>query len=322
MSLNPKATAWLELGLLALLLALFLWLVKPTAPSTESASVPSESAERRFPQVEIEAKSAYVYDVSTGKALFEKEAELQWPLASLTKLMSALAAKELIPEYMLVRITSEDLREEGDTGLLVDEEWKLGKLIDYSLVVSSNDGMRALASVAGSQAGRASTTEDGSAQEAFVRKMNEISKRIGLTETYFLNQSGLDVSKTLSGGYGSAKDMAKLVEYILKTDPHLLEATSYGRTNISSNNATHDATNTNRSISTIPNVIASKTGYTDLSGGNVVVAWNAGIGRPIIIAVLGSSYEGRFEDLDKLVDATVEFFSTPATSTPPLDASL
>ena len=63
---------------------------------------------------------------------------------------------------------------------------------------------------------------------------------------------------------------------------------------------------TNAFIDKIPNVIASKTGYTDLAGGNLVVAFDAGLNRPIIISVLGSSQEGRFADALKLIDATIK----------------
>ena len=299
----------MQLSLLALFMALFVTWIYPEEPGADQVAV--NEPVRLFPAVEIEAKAAYVYDVAEGKVLYAKDPELQWPLASLTKLMSALTASKLIPNYVKVTITSDDLREEGDTGLLNDEDWNLRDLVDFSLIVSSNDGMRAIASVAGSQVFPASTT----AETRFVDAMNKLAKEIGLTETYFLNQSGLDISGTLSGSYGSAKDMALLVDYILKNDPHLIEATSLSKTTIYSDDAAHTATNTNKALEGIPNVIASKTGFTDLSGGNVVIAWNAGLNRPIIISILGSSYDGRFEDLSKLVNATLEHLTATASST-------
>jgi D-alanyl-D-alanine carboxypeptidase len=67
--------------------------------------------------------------------------------------------------------------------------------------------------------------------------------------------------------------------------------------------------NTNKAIDLLPNVIASKTGFTDLAGGNLVVAFDAGIAHPIIIAVLGSSFDGRFDDMTKLVNSTIEYLS-------------
>ncbi len=316
--MRPKAIAFSQIAFLALAVALFFWLSRgATKPPTDVATTVATTTQvELFPKIEIEAKAAYIFDMTTGKALYEKDAQLQLPLASLTKLMSALTASKLVPDYHLVRITPNDLREEGDTGLYPNEEWNIQKLIDFSLVVSSNDGMRAIASVAGLQVlSPASTTP----QLLFVDEMNKHAYEIGLTETYFLNQSGLDVTKTLSGGYGSAKDVSLLVSHILTKAPNLLEATSLGNSVISSNDFAHSAINTNKAMPNIPNVIASKTGYTDLSGGNVVVAWNAGINHPIIIAVLGSSYEGRFRDLTTLVNATLEYLSSSTTSAiPPL----
>jgi len=312
--MQPKTTAIFQLSLLALALVLFVVLISPHAPRVKT---PEPSVETRvkqvplFPEVVLEAQAAYVYDVSAKKVLYEKNAEMQWPLASLTKLMSIYTASKVVPEYLLVKISKDDLREEGDTGLRPDEEWTMGKLMDYTLIVSSNDGMRAIASVVGSQLGFSPTTTP---QEFFIREMNKNAQQLGLKQTYFLNQSGLDVSSTLSGGYGSAQDIVLLVKNMLETNPHLLEATSFKELSVSSQNGAHEALNTNKAIYQIPNVLASKTGFTDLSGGNVVIAFNAGINRPIIISVLGSSYDGRFTDLTYLADATLEYLSV-ATST-------
>ncbi len=260
-----------------------------------------------FPQVTIEARAAYVYDMLSGAALYEKESELQLPLASLTKVMSAYTAATLLPPYMLVRVSASDVREEGDSGLRVGEEWNIQKLLDFSLITSSNDGMAAIASSAGT---RIAAREGSRPEKLFVERMNTLAYELGLTQTYFLNQSGLDESATLSGGYGSAKDMAILFERILRENPRLLEATSHEHYDIASKHALHDAENTNKIIDAIPRVLASKTGYTDLSGGNLVVAFDAGIGHPIIVAVLGSSFSGRFDDMKTLVDATLEYLSS------------
>jgi D-alanyl-D-alanine carboxypeptidase len=100
--------------------------------------------------------------------------------------------------------------------------------------------------------------------------------------------------------------MAKLFSYVLNEYPTLLEATRYSNIAISSDSAVHSAQNTNKVIDAIPGVIASKTGFTDLSGGNLVVVFNAGIMKPVVIALLGSSREGRFSDMQALVNATIQ----------------
>lgn len=312
---KEKALAYGELVFFALFIGLVIWRATPDAViQSNMVAEPTATTTKvaLFPDVEIEAQSAYVYDTVTKKALYEKDAELQWPLASLTKLMSGIVAWELVPNYTLVRIDAEHMREEGDSGLHVGEEWNVSNLIDFMLVVSSNDGARALASVAGSQI--TATSSILSPEERFVEAMNAKAREIGLRETYFLNQSGLDINQNLAGAYGSAEDTVLLVDYILKKNPHLLEATAYENIQIESKYTLHDANNTNQAISLVPNILGSKTGYTDLAGGNVVVAWNAGIDHPIIISVLGSSYDGRFTDLTKLIEATTKYFGTQRTT--------
>lgn len=270
-------------------------------PSTENILLESKDP---FEGIALEAKSVYVLDLRTGDVLFEKNSEAQVPLASLTKTMVALAATDVMPEYALVRISADDLREEGDTGLLRDEEWNIKKLLDFALVVSSNDAIRAIASVAGRELLAESPTSTPDA--LFVERMNSIAQEIGMNQTYFLNGSGLDLSGAVAGSYGSAEDMARLFAYILENKPELFEATVFDSIEIPSKHTVHRAVNTNKAINHIPNVLASKTGYTELSGGNLVVAFNAGLMDPVIIAVLGSTYEGRFDDMKKLVQATLE----------------
>ncbi len=110
-----------------------------------------------------------------------------------------------------------------------------------------------------------------------------------------------------SGGNGSAVDVANLLKYILINHPTLLEATKLDSTTISSFTKRHLAKNTDESIGEIPGLIAGKTGYTALAGGNLVVAFDASIGRPIIVVVLGSTESGRFNDMEQLVGASLEY---------------
>ncbi len=93
----------------------------------------------------------------------------------------------------------------------------------------------------------------------------------------------------------------------MKTYPNILEATKDGKETISSLDHAHVAINTDNALSKIPNLIGSKTGYTDLAGGNLAVAFDAGLGRPIIMVVLGSTYDGRFIDMATLASSTLAY---------------
>ncbi len=257
-----------------------------------------------FQSLFLEAKSVYVFDVSTGEAIFAKNENEKLPLASVTKVMTALVASSF-PQTMAVRVTDNDLSS-GVGGLRGGEEWSLKNLLNYMLVVSSNSGASAIAGAAGA----VMTSQEGNAEarneQAFVAEMNATAKKLGMLQTVYYNPNGLDVTDKLSGGYGSAKDMATLFSHVIKTKPELLEATSYDSLVYTSlDGARHPARNTNTIIRAIPGMMASKTGYTDLANGNLVVVFNAGLMKPVVVVVLGSGQEGRFTDVEKLVTASL-----------------
>jgi len=195
---------------------------------------------------------------------------------------------------------------EGDSGLYENERWSFKDLIRFTLMVSSNDGASAVANVAGVFKNNfPSRIEDNN--KSFVQAMNEKAKEIGLTQTYFINPTGLDTSESVSGGYGSARDAVRLLEYAVINVSDIVEPTRHSAVNFESlSDINHRATNTNSAIDALPGLIASKTGYTDLAGGNLVIAFDAGINHPIIISVLGSTQKGRFEDIEKLVNASLK----------------
>jgi D-alanyl-D-alanine carboxypeptidase len=140
--------------------------------------------------------------------------------------------------------------------------------------------------------------------------MNAKAHSLGLSQTYFLNVTGLDINSTISGGYGSAKDMAKLFTYAVKTYPDVFEATSYPQISVSSIGKTkYQVDNTDTIVGQIPGLIASKTGYTDLALGNLAILFDAGLMHPIAIVVLGSTEEGRFTDTISLVNKTLDFIT-------------
>lgn len=282
--------------------------------------VPMTKITEPFSDVNIQAKSAYVFDVENKKMLYAKNEKDQLPLASLTKVMTALVAMENTNGLDKIKITSDSIRQEGDSGLKTEERWKLKDLINFSLITSSNDGIYAVASAiqgllklfVASESKNSSAIKLNSKEtsESFLDLMNFKAHDISLNNTFYLNETGLDSSDSVNGGYGSAEDMAKLFAYIIKNNPIVLEATSYDQIEyISLDDIKHDAKNTNKIISSIPGLIASKTGYTDVSGGNLVVAFDPGLMRPIVISILGSTREGRFEDMQKLIKSAMEYLS-------------
>lgn len=257
-----------------------------------------------FDTLNLQAAAAIVYDVKHDEILYAKDQHTPYPIASITKLMTALLAHEILDPNTSLQITAESVRQIGDSGLRREEVFQLNPLIELTLVKSLNDGAYALAAAAG----RALTDDDTQMNDharAFVKAMNVRANELGLTDTYFRNPTGLDVSADEPGATASAHDVAKLTSYLLRHHPSLLESTAVAADRVY--NATgehHLAENTNRIVEEIPGVIASKTGYTDLAGGTLVVAFRHAPGHPIVVAVLGSTFSGRFSDVLQLVEAT------------------
>lgn len=275
----------------------------------EPPPMPDVVAKSGFDNISLEAESAYVWDVAGQRALFNKNAQAQLPLASLTKLMTALVAHETYGDNGVVPITLDAISQDGENGFNDGDMWNSKELLDFTLMTSSNDGAYALAAAAGALLEK----ESGDPEAVFIKKMNAKAEEIGLTHTYFTNPTGLDTSESQSGSYGSARDMAFLMEYIIEHSPQILEHTVETTAQFTDEQGGRfSATNTNQSIKNIENALGSKTGYTTLAGGNLVVAFNAGLNHPIIISVLGSSREGRFSDIEALRKETEALFiSTP-----------
>ena len=259
---------------------------------TISVATAVNQAASPFAEIELGARAAFVFDVSTGKTLFDKNASAQLPLASLTKIITSVTALTLAPNYALVPFNN--------------ERWSIKDLLSFSLTASSNDGVSAAAAIAGSFVSHGET--DAENRVWFIKEMNKEAHKAGLSASYFLNETGLDESMELAGGYGSARDAARLIAYAYQAHPELFGATTQSSSMfVEENGNEHEADNTNKIVAEIPMLRASKTGFTELAGGNLTIIFNAGIGKPIAVSVLGSTEDGRFEDVKNLVDTTLRF---------------
>lgn len=251
---------------------------------------------------DIEAKSFYVYDVTENKTIFSKDEHLKLPLASITKLMSGLVALDVMPETIIVTITREDIAMEGDNGLIVGEKWKLKDLLDFTLMESSNDGMHAITSTI--------NYYESVNNEDVMKMMNKKAVALGLNDTVFINETGLDVDDYMSGAYSSSYDASMLFVEIIKNNPSLISSTNrQNEVFVSESGIKHIAENTNILIDKISGLIASKTGFTNLAGGNLAIVFDAGFMHPVVAVVLGSTTDGRFSDILKLVKITLEKLS-------------
>lgn len=258
----------------------------------------------KIENVDVRAKSAYVWDVVGQRALYQKNADEKMPLASITKLMTALVAYELVPNDTLVTISRTAAAQQSGGSFKEGEVFEVKKLADFALISSYNSAAYTLASSVGKLLG------DDDAVKQFVAAMNIRADELNLKSLSFNNPTGLDVSTTMDGASGSAKDVSFLMEYILTKQPDILVPTVTQSARIYNKAGDyHEAHNTNNILTDIPNLLGSKTGYTDLAGGNLTIAFDGGYNRPIIITVLGSTWSERFSDVQKLIKATEEVIS-------------
>jgi D-alanyl-D-alanine carboxypeptidase len=278
---------------------------QPTlAIDTHLSSLPPPPTHPPVAMPKIEGRAAFVWDIKEHRVIFAKHEHEKLPLASVTKMMVALVASELLPPDTKITIHPEDLSEEGDAGLAVDETWTFKKLLDFTLVASSNDGAGKIAAVAGARILNEEATPDLQAKKAFINRMNRRAHALGLDDTSFRNATGLDLDSVTGGAYGSARDMGMLFAYIWKKHPELFGDTSQHFTKVvSESNIVHNIKNTNPGVESYTGIIGSKTGYTELAGGNLVVIQDIGLDHPVVIAVLGSTREGRFNDVSVLSEA-------------------
>ncbi|MDB5254467.1 MAG: hypothetical protein JWL80_533 [Parcubacteria group bacterium] len=272
----------------------------------DANSSPTKTAANPFDKVHVVAKAAYVYDVRTGEVLYSKNPDTRIPLASLTKVMTALVATDLASNNSTITVSDAAVQTEGDSGLIAGERFSLKNLLDFSLTSSSNDGMAAVAISLGDLHSTNSTAESSIAD--FVTTMNKKANALGMKNTYYFNPTGLDETEHKGGAYGTAKDMSILFSYIITNKPYLLTATTQSAFEVPSLDHTiHVAHNTDALVNDIPGLKGSKTGFTDLAGGNLIVAFDPEIGRPIVISVLGSTEADRFQDVSRLVKTTFAY---------------
>lgn len=244
-----------------------------------------------IPDPEISARSAMLYDLSSEKILFGINFDLKLPIASVTKLMTAVAVFENIDLDDVVEIKKSSIEksisEGGGNDLYEGEKIKASDLLKIMLIESSNVAAYAFAE----------HLEEKYAIN-LVEKMNEKAKILGMNDTFFTEAAGLDDKKSFSTG----QDLIKLVKYSFKYGS-LYDILKTQKTEVASidGRLRHQILNTNQLLGRLFNIIGGKTGFTELAGGSIVLVTKAPINSSrLITVVLGSN--DRFGDADKLVE--------------------
>lgn len=262
----------------------------------EDARVASVVDVHKLEKIDVEAHSFVVYDIATKEFIFGKNETEVLPLASITKTMTALTACEYRDKINEISISESDLETEGSSVLIPDSSWKLIPLLQYMMTVSSNDAAVAIARNVGKE------INIEHPYDAFIEKMNSNAKLFGMHTAVFSNPSGLDIDTKTAGAYASARDVARLFAETRRCR-EAFETTTTNSAHISEGKRVYTVENTNYFADKTPGLVASKTGFTDLAGGNLAVRVDRGLGQDIIVVVLGSTREARFKDTSKILEA-------------------
>ncbi|MFI5260327.1 MAG: D-alanyl-D-alanine carboxypeptidase family protein [Candidatus Paceibacteria bacterium] len=282
------------------LLAIFLFMTTITHMSAaQPLAIATSTEPDAFAAMNVDAKAAIVYDLATGQTLYAKNAEAQLPLASLTKLLTVYAALTELSPNTPITIPSDVTALDAPHAFRAGQTFSLSDLARLTLTASLNDGATAIAEATAARENRSSSEMLAGAAAA-----------LDLSQTYAVNGSGLDVNTSVSGGYGSARDLAHLAGALTNLSPTIAEATTQEVAKaVSEGGTSFSVKNTDPVITTIPRLLLSKTGYTDLAGGNLALVFDAGILHPIAVILLGSSKSARFTDGSALVAATLAHFA-------------
>jgi len=233
-------------------------------------------------QPKVSAKAFLVGDLNTGEVILSKNQDQKFPIASTSKLMTALVATEINAPDNITKITKTALATEGKNGeLKLGERIKITDLLYPLLLESSNDAAEALALYFG--------------RDNFISKMNQEAEKLQMTSTSYRDPSGLSYNNQ-----STPSDMFKLAGYLLQQKPDLFKIT----TQKSYSNKKHSWSNISQFLDE-DGYLGGKSGYTDPAKQTGISLFNIPFGqtgfRPIVITLLQS------QDRQKDVEAILKY---------------
>ena len=246
-----------------------------TSPSPFPSTLRTPAPSVQVP--EIRAEAAVLADLETGQVLFARKPAERRPIASLTKIMTALLVGERTEPTDVVTVSDEAasgrLAGISGLGLLSGERIRVNELLYALLLQSANDAAVALAEhVSGSV-------------DAFVDDMNARAERLGLTRTMFASPNGLD-----DDGYSSAGDLVRLTRAAFRSHGFASIVATRFHTVTSLDEPPRIVQNRNVLLWLYPGAIGVKTGFTSPAGFCVVAAAERE-GMRLVAVVLGEPSE-------------------------------
>lgn len=233
-------------------------------PFIESERSPEVRPFRNWniPDPSFSAFSGLIWRPSDGRIFYQKNIAQAFPIASLTKLMTALVVIGHLDLEDVVTVSSNAVATEGEAGnLVVGERITVKNLLYAILVESSNDAAVALEEYFNVRY----------PETPLVEAMNRKAAELGLSSTIFKNPSGLDAGGIVSNS-ATASDLALLGMYILNNNPVIMDTIAITSIDVQSVDGryNHHLVNSNKLLGVLPEVIGGKTGYTEKAGESLI----------------------------------------------------
>ena len=246
---------------------------------------------RNLPLPNFAARAVLIKDLATNTTLYQKDSSVSFPIASTTKIMTALVASEYFKQNSVLTVESSANTPGSKAGLDAGENFTFRSLLYGMLLNSGNDAAYTIAE-----------NYPGGVL-SFVSAMNKKVLELNLKNTHFDNPAGFDSPYHFS----SAADLSKITEEALKNTT-LTRIFATKETNIVSLNKkyTHQLINLNKLLSQINGVLGVKTGTTREAKENLVTLIERN-GYRVLLVVLGS--DDRFGETTRLIDWTYTNFT-------------
>jgi len=234
----------------------------------------------------LRAESAVVLDRRTGHVLWGKNVDDQRPVASLTKLMTALVVIES-PLAMddTITVTVDDVTGAGHSRVRAGNRVTVDDLFHCSLISSDNAATRTLA--------RAT----GLSKAEFVARMNQRARELGMERTHYTETTGLD-----AGNISTARDQALVLD-AAQSDPMIGALLRTQSHSFRCGKRTETLNNTNRLLRSRTDIVSGKTGFTRPAGYCLATQSGDASNPNLTTVVLGApSNSSRFSESAKLID--------------------
>ena len=244
-----------------------------------------------------------------GEVLFERDADAQVPIASITKVMTALVALDSAPLDTEITVSRYAASVgESTAGLQAGDTMTLEQALSALLVPSGNDAAVAIAESLGPIIGAAQGQDvaEGDEEAVFVAAMNAKAKELGMTDSLFANPHGLDNDEHEADMHCSARDVATLCQAAMKNDTFRAivdqPVAEVAVTNRDGEPATVTLQSTDLLLGVYEGACGIKTGFTSAAGPCFAGACQKPQTLLLGIVLHSTSEEQRFDDTTALYD--------------------